>query len=146
MAEETQQPYETEPAPAVRAIFEHRGDQVRLVDVVSVAKRLPGSAPLDDRSGAAGNWIELRNARGEPVYRSDLSPALFDGPEVVPESPGGEITRPTTTAHGAFSVILPLGVDADHIALLGNAGAPGQRSPARELLTVPMAELARRIR
>jgi len=146
MAEETNQPYGTEPAQAVRAIFEHRGDQVRLVDVVSVTKRLPGSAPLDDRSGAAGNWVELRDARGEPVYRSDLSPTLFDGPEVVPESPGGELTRPSTTAHGAFSVIVPLGVDADHIAVLGNAGAPGQRSPARELLTVPMAELGRRLR
>jgi hypothetical protein len=144
----------TDPTPppepaAVRLIFEYEGDQVRLIHQQPVDVAVTG---FDLALGpVAGHHVEVRGPQEELLSRVPVRNAMTASREVFPENPQDPIVRvDLPEARGAFTVIVPVVPQADHVALVriapGTAGELAERatSPAPgapevvELATFPL--------
>jgi hypothetical protein len=109
--------HERAPMPAVRLIFEYEGDEVRLVSQQPVDVAVPGFDLAQPPH--PGHYVEARTADDEPLSRVSIREAFSTSMEVFPEEPGEPITRTDVEqVRGAFTVIVPAGSEATHVALL----------------------------
>jgi len=105
------------PTPAVRLIFEYEGDEVRLVSQQPVDVAVPGFDLAQPPH--PGYYVEARSADDQPLSRVSVREAFSTSMEVFPEQPGEAITRTDVDqVRGAFTVIVPAGAEATHVALL----------------------------
>lgn len=105
---------------AWRLTFEYHDDKVRLVarqPVTMVSP--PDDAELLER-GKAGFWVELRDAKGRPLYRQVLHDPIQTDYEVF--SPGESPTRVAAPeVKGVFQAVVPDLPDASDVVLHGSA-------------------------
>ena len=109
--------HERRPVPAVRLIFQYDGDEIRLVAQHPVDMAVPG---LDlAQVPHPGHYVETRTEAQVPLARVPVRDAFSASREVFPEQPGEPITRADLPrAQGAFTVVVPAGPDAAHVALV----------------------------
>lgn len=120
----------TDPSPppgptAVRLIFEYEGDQVRLIHQQPVDVAISG---FDLALGPVpGHHIEVRGPQEELFSRVPVRDAMTASREVFPENPQDPIVRvDLPEARGAFTVIVPVAPQADHVALVRIAPGAGE--------------------
>jgi len=121
---------------ALRVVFTHTGDDVRMEAAVEVAVRVPPSLDVGERARRAPFYFELQDQRGRVLYRrAGNHPASS-----VLEVPTGDPSRPFTHAtanrppSGAFSVLVPARADGVFLELFatpsgrleGRAGSIGR--------------------
>ena len=127
---------------AIRLVFAHEGDQVRLVARQRVDMMTPPSDPLSPAEGAPGLWAEVRDTEGRTLHRRDLPDVLGPGVEVFEPDPARSASRADVERPpGAFAVLVPEIPEADHLALLAATHPTGtQLAPpaAREVLRVSL--------
>jgi hypothetical protein len=121
------------PERAVRLIFEHDGDAVRLVAQLPVegtpAHSEAGTAP------ARGHYVELQASDGALLSRVAVPLAFPDTMEVFPETPGDPILRVPVQGTGAFTTVVGVPQTAARVAVVrvsdvpGNAGPTGSPTP-----------------
>jgi hypothetical protein len=115
--------------PAVRLIFEYEGDEVRLVAQQPVDVAVPGFDLA--QVPHPGHYVETRTAADKPLSRVPVRDAFSTSAEVFPADPGGAITRvDLAQPRGAFTVVVPAGAAATHIALLHVRAPAEPREPA----------------
>ncbi|MBZ4319244.1 hypothetical protein [Streptomyces huiliensis] len=141
-------------AAAVRLIFEYEGPDIRLVsrqrvdaappptDDLSETTGPAGSDATDERPGVKGFWVELRDARQQPLYRRVMHPPVRYDAEVFSDDPDRSLARvPVDEPKGAFAVLVPELADADHVALVSSPLAPGPTvAPAAEVARFALRE------
>jgi hypothetical protein len=137
-------------ARSVRLIFEYDGEDVRLVSQVPVDVDIPRFAPSDQQ---VGHFVEIRTDTGASLARVPVRGAFQQSAEIFPEDHAEPITRVTTEARGAFTVVVPAHADAVQVALLrasspagdGDPGGGPGLAPSRtedvELATFPLERL-----
>lgn len=104
-------------ADAVRLIFSHDGDELRLVSQQRV------DVAIDDGDASPvshpGYFVELRDQADEMLGRVRAHNAFNTSIEVFPENHGDPITRiQTELPTGAFTVVLPVTEAAKQIAVV----------------------------
>jgi hypothetical protein len=120
---------ESRPRPAVRLIFEYEGEDVRLVAQQPVDVAVPGFDLA--QVPHPGHYVETRTAADKPLSRVPVRGAFATSAEVFPEQPGEAITRvDVAQPSGAFTVIVPAGAGATHVALLHVRAPAEPREPA----------------
>ena len=117
---------------AVRLIFEHEGDQLRLVAQQQVEMVV---ADIATGSDAPGYYLDARDS-GERTLARVAAPAAFSSSmEVFPERHDEPIARISTPGRrGAFTVTLPAVDAADHVTMVrvdSGAGGGADRLQAR---------------
>ena len=138
---------ESEPAspraePVWRLLCVADEDGVRVLARKRVEMTVPPSEPLDEAPERTGFWAELRDADDRPHYRSLMEDPLEERLE-VPAGPGErEFGRAAVPRRRAFTLLVPERGDADRVALVRGAAAPGVRE-AGEAPRVELAEVAR---
>lgn len=110
------------PAPTrtVRLIFEYDGDRVRLVQQqpVDIAPSTLPTAGVED----SGIFVDVRDATNQTLARVPAPQALTTSIELFPERHDQPITRADTpTASGAFTVVVPVADNSDHVTLVKRA-------------------------
>jgi hypothetical protein len=110
-------------ADAVRLIFSHDGDELRLVSQQRV------DVAIDDVDASPvrhpGYFVELRGEDNDMLGRVRAHNAFNTSIEVFPENPGEPITRvETELPTGAFTVVLPVTKAAKQIAVVHLSPAP----------------------
>lgn len=141
---------DTGPAPqprSMRLIFEYDGDDVRLVMQQPVD--LPATAAASPAQ-QAGYFVDTRDASGRTLARVAAPGAFPDSVEVFPERHGEPITRmPVDRPRGAFTIIVPVPQDADHVRVVqvtpprGDATQPTVRSAIQPPGAAQEREIAR---
>jgi hypothetical protein len=122
---------------SMRLIFEYEGENVRLVMQQPVDTLVTG---FDlSRTQREGYYIDTQDASGRTLARVPARGAFQSSAEVFPEHPGEPITRvDVAQPHGAFTVIVPLPHDADHVSVVQVTPAqPGTTLPAARATSVP---------
>ncbi len=142
---------DTSPAPqprSMRLIFEYDGDNVRLVMQQPVD--LPATDVAASQTPQAGYFVDTRDASGRTLARVAARGAFPDSVEVFPERQGEPITRmPVDRPRGAFTIIVPVPQDADHVRVVqvtppqGDATQPTIRSTVQPLGAAQEREIAR---
>lgn len=118
-----------------RIVLAYEGEKLVLRSVKEIAMRAPASEPIDDQHSRTGRFVELRSAKGRPVYRRHVSaavPRTIEYPTGDPVQPFGR-TRPPRGA--VFSVVVPATSDARTAALVDVEGKA--RAGAREAFSAP---------
>lgn len=117
-----------QPAKAVRFIFEYEGETARLISQQPVEMVIPDS----DISAAdhPAHFVDMRDAANKTLARVMVRGAFATSAEVFPERSGDPITRvDIAVPKGAFTVVVPVTDNADHITLVkvapGAEMAPG---------------------
>ena len=107
---------------AWRVTFAYDGDRVRVIG----KQRVDTVPPPDDSDAiadaAAGYWVEVRDARGQSLYRQVLANPLNDQLEVFsadPSQPLHRIGAPQPSA--VFQVLVPDDQEGHDIVLHGRA-------------------------
>ncbi len=141
---------DTGPAPqprSMRLIFEYDGDDVRLVMQQPVD--LPATAAASPAQ-QTGYFVDTRDASGRTLARVAALGAFPDSVEVFPERHGEPITRlPVDRPRGAFTIIVPVPQDADHVRVVqvtpprGDATQPTIRSAIQPPGVAQEREIAR---
>ena len=139
----------TPPSPSMRLIFEYDGDDVRLVMQQPVDMLITGFDIA--RTQRSGYYVDTRDAAGRTPARVPARGAFHESVEVFPETHGEPITRlEVPQPRGAFTVIVPVPPDADHVSVVRvappepAATSPGARAPSdapaqeRELARFPL--------
>jgi len=128
----------TQPAKAVRLIFEYEGEAVRLISQQPVEMVIPDA----DISAAdrPAHFVDMRDASGKTLARVMARGAFLTSAEVFPERPGDPITRvDIDVPKGAFTVVVPVTDNADHVTLVKVAPvttlAPGPEGVRRAQFT-----------
>ncbi|QFZ17470.1 hypothetical protein [Saccharothrix syringae] len=130
-----------DPGPrSVRLIFEYDDDRLRLVHQQQVDVAVTGfDLP---REHTPGDHVEVRDADGTPLGRVAVRAPAGTSAEVFPEDPDDPITRTDLpAARGAFTVVVPVTADADHVAVVRVAPTSG-RATAESAGTAAVTELA----
>ena len=105
------------PVLSMRLIFEYDGDNVRLVMQQPVDALVTGFDV--SRTQREGFFVDTRDASGRTLARVPVRSAFQGSAEVFPERPGEPITRVTVDRpRGAFTVIVPVPHDADHVRVV----------------------------
>jgi hypothetical protein len=130
----------------MRLIFEYDGDDVRLVMQQPVDMLITGFDIA--RTQRPGYYVDTRDAAGRTLARVPARGGFHTGVEVFPEKHGDPITHiEVDQPRGAFTVVVPVPQDADHVSVVRVAPqpAPDAASPeARAAAGAPQErELAR---
>ena len=134
------EPDATEPPTpaAVRFVFAYDGDDLRVVSYRQVDMVVPEIADPTAAEPAPGLRAELRAADGGILDRRAV-PAVPADVEVFSPDPERTVQRvPVDRPTGVFIVLVPYLPDADHLALLSDAGGPAVTRAIRELVRVPL--------
>src|SRR5688500_3164506 len=100
---------------AVRLVLEYRDDELRLVTQVPVDIVMPGQPP----AATPGAHVAGRTPVGTVIGRAAVRPAMTTSLEVYPEDPADPIVRTDLPeASGAFTVVVPVPPDADHVTVV----------------------------
>jgi hypothetical protein len=142
---------DTRPSPqprSMRLIFEYDGDDIRLVMQQPVD--LPATDMAASPTQQPGFFVDTRDASGRTLARTAARGAFLDSVEVFPERQGEPITRmPVDRPRGAFTIIVPVPQDADHVRVvqvappLGDAAQPAVRAANQPPGTMQEREIAR---
>jgi hypothetical protein len=118
---------QAQPAKAVRLIFEYEGETVRLISQQSVEMVVSDiDTSIVDRPA---HFIDLRDASNKTLARVAARGAFATSAEVFPEKSGDPITRvDIAVPKGAFTVVVPVTDNADHVTLV--KVAPGAEAAA----------------
>ncbi|GAA0464260.1 hypothetical protein Ade02nite_31200 [Paractinoplanes deccanensis] len=121
--------------PAVRLVFEYDGDEVRMLSQQRVELTIPSAG-----EPAAGWRAELRTAEGGVLDRRGLPWIPLDAEVFAPGVDGEPSVRrvPAERRTGVFTVLVPDLPEADHLALVDDAGGPPETRQVREILRVPL--------
>jgi hypothetical protein len=133
---------------SMRLIFEYDGDDVRLV------LQQPLDVPVTGfdmaRTQREGFFVDTREASGRTLARVPARGAFHGSVEVFPEKHGDPITRKDVERpKGAFTVIVPVTSDADHVSVVHvtpaqpGATLPGARTTSQLLGAAQEREVAR---
>jgi hypothetical protein len=106
----------------MRLIFEYDGDDVRLVMQQPVDMVITG---FDiSRTQRPGYYVDTRDAAGRTLARVPARGGFRTSVEVFPEKHGDPITHiEVEQPRGAFTVIVPVPQDADHVSVVRVAPA-----------------------
>jgi hypothetical protein len=135
-------PAMTEPdAPepsALRLVFAYDGDDVRVVSSRQVDMVVPEVGEPAAAEPPPGLRAEVRDAGGAVLDRR-MVPAVPADVEVFSPEPGRTVRRvPVDRPSGMFVVLVPYLPEADHVALLSDAGGPAEARAVREIARVPL--------
>ena len=126
---------------ALRVTFEYDGDRIAVRSIRRVAMRVPpGQAARSLR--AAGQWVELRDAEGNVLYRrrAEVIPRSLEYPTGDPDRPIGRARAPD---RGVASFLVPAHDRASSVAVVetppdtGEAAVDAELEPT-ELLVVEL--------
>ena len=92
---------------ALRAFFEYKGREVRLVSVQALEMQAPPPQAIFPRSDERGSWFELRDQEGRTLYRRVLDNPIREDIEVITDDPDHPLSRTLTEPEGIFYVIAP---------------------------------------
>ncbi|MBC7558480.1 MAG: hypothetical protein H7270_03840 [Dermatophilaceae bacterium] len=125
---------------AIRLIFEHDADGVRLVLQQAVNLAVTGFDVHPDVR--PGHYVEIRDAAGTALTRVPVHTAFTGSTEVFPEDHGEPITRVDASGQpGAFTVVVPAPEAAAQIAVVRIApAAPSAPKPGAEMRSPAPAE------
>jgi hypothetical protein len=133
---------------SMRLIFEYDGDDVRLVMQQPVDTLVTGFDV--SRTLREGYFVDTRDATGRTLARVPARGAFQSSAEVFPENPGEPITRvPVERPRGAFTVVVPVGAEADHVRVVQvqpaahDAKLPAARATSQPAGAPEERELAR---
>jgi hypothetical protein len=105
------------PSGAIRLIFEHDGDRVRIVQQAPV-DIAPSSLPVTTGEGL-GVFVDVRDADNRTLARVPAPHALSSSLEIFPERHDQPIVRTDAPrATGAFTVVVPVIAGADHVTIV----------------------------
>jgi hypothetical protein len=123
---------------SLRLIFEYEGEDVRLVMQQPVDVLTTGFDVT--RTQREGYFVDTRDASGRTLARVPARGAFQLGIEVFPEHPGEPITRVEAgRPRGAFTVIVPVAQDADHVSVVQVAPPPADTAlPASRATSEPL--------
>jgi hypothetical protein len=120
--------------PAVRLVFQYDGDQVELLSQSPVTMVVPRTDP---GQAAPGVYVDSRSADGAPLARVRAHKAMAASTEIFPSRPEHRLRHIARPQRGAFSVVVPMSEDADHVAVVGIA--PGSvPAAAADLAQFPL--------
>ena len=133
---------------SMRLIFQYEGDQVRLVTQQPVDVSITG---VDlTHTQREGYYVYTSDASGRVLARVLARGAFQHGVEVFPERAGEPITRmDVDRPRGAFTVIVPVPQNADHVRVmhvvpaLSNVSQPAARVTSQPVGGAQERELAR---
>ena len=115
----------------MRLIFEYEGDHVCLISQQSVDVAITGFHI--SRAERPGYYVDTQDSDGRTLARVPSRDAFSRSTEVFPEQPGEPITRlDVEGARGAFTVVVPIPVGADRVAVV-RSRRPSLMRPCREL-------------
>jgi hypothetical protein len=126
------------PTRAMRLIFEYEGDQVRLVSQQPVEMAITGFDIA--RSERSAYYIDTRDAKGQTLARVRARGAFSTSTEVFPERSGDPITRvDAAEARGAFTVVVPVPDNADHVTVVRMTTGLSEQSVVASRATSPVS-------
>ncbi len=129
------------PKKAVRLIFSHDGDDVKLISQEPVEMTVPPSDPVQGFAGQKGFWAELKDQQDETLYRHVLHNPMRPDVEVFSNDPQQSVARePVADPKGIFVVLVPDADDGHEVTLSSSSGA-GHGFAANALQ--PASEIAR---
>ena len=119
---------------ALRLTFVQRGAKVELRSVRRIRMRVPPGARdprAKIRDDAVGEWIELRGANGEPLYRRFVSELVQEDLNVAHAAR----REPMRRAEGlprehVFTVLVPYREDARHVLVVQRRRRAGSTATA----------------
>jgi len=133
---------------SIRLIFEYEGEDVRLVTQQPVDVLTTGFDVT--RTQREGYFVDTRDVSGRTLARVPARGAFQLGAEVFPEHPGEPITRvEAERPRGAFTVIVPVAADADHVSVVqvrsasSDAALPTTRAASQPSEAAQEREIAR---
>lgn len=138
------EPRYADPSRAIRVIFEYEGDKLEVRDEIATEKAIAPSDPIRGYEGESGSWIELRDDKGDLVFRRILSdPIQFDVESHDPEL--GSRRHPVEKPSGTFTVLVPDVPDArDLIVVASPLDAERRAAPAEPLVRFRLGEQRKR--
>ena len=126
---------------AIRFVFSVTDGVVTLQSRHYVAMRAPRSSALGDATPTPAFAAELRDRGDQTLYRVALANPLEGHREVFSDEPGRSVHRvPIENPGGAFTVVVPIHPDAQHIVLV--AAPPATHAAGLKAVSEP-SELAR---
>ena len=130
-----------EPA-AWRVTFEYDGDQIRIVAQHQVAMVAPPDDAESLARGRAGYWVEVRDARGRPLYQQVITRPIQHDYEVFSPDPDEALRRVAATEPGGvFQAVVPDLANGHEIVLFGRMSAHELASRApRQLVKARLRE------
>jgi hypothetical protein len=108
---------------ALRLTFSYEGNTVQLLTQQNLDTLVPPSDSLDDFTGQAGFWYELRDAAAQPVYRRIMeNPIQFslEGPPDDPENMSDLHRVQVDNPLGVFTLLVPNLAEAQTLALVSS--------------------------
>jgi|tagenome__1003787_1003787.scaffolds.fasta_scaffold19148882_2 hypothetical protein len=116
------------PERAVRLVFEHDGDTVRLVAELPVE----GAAAHSDAGAVPGrgHYVELQARDGALLSRVAVPDAFPDTVEVFPETAGDPILRVPAQRTGTFTTVVGVPQAAARVAVVRVSEGAGTAGPA----------------
>ena len=128
------------PQRAVRLVVEYDGDTLRVISRQEVAMATPPSDPVRGFEEETGFWLELRDSKGQTLYRRVMhNPVASDVEAFDPEK---GITRHTVERkRGVFTVLVPALPEAQTVAF-SSPPVTGERAleKVRRLAEFPLVE------
>ncbi len=93
---------------ALRAIFEYKGQEVRLTAVQPLEMLAPPPQAIIPRPDERGSWFELRDREGRTVYRRVIDNPIREDIEVITDDPDHPLGRiAADQREGIFFVLVP---------------------------------------
>ena len=134
-------------ARSERLTFEWDAQGVRLTRRITREKPAPRGDDLEKPPRPDSLWVEVRRGDGDVVYRRGLRDAITQYAELF--EPDGRIRAvPYAPETGVFTVVVPLGEQAETVAIVagphaelaqpGLRAGPGEEGRPRELATVSL--------
>jgi hypothetical protein len=132
------------PSRAIRLVFEYEGDKLEVRDEIATETAIAPSDPIRGYEGESGFWIELRDDKGELVFRRILNnPIQFDVESHDPEL--GTRRHAVEKPRGVFTVLVPDVADArDLIVVASPLDAERRAAPAEPLVRFRLGEQRKR--
>jgi hypothetical protein len=93
---------------ALRAVFEYKGQEVRLASVQSLEMLAPPPQAIFPRPNERGTWFELRDREGRTLYRRVIDNPIREDIEVITDDPDHPLSRiAAEQREGIFFLLAP---------------------------------------
>lgn len=116
---------------AVRLTFTNDEGELELVDARRARMRVPAGERIDENDKRIGNWVEVRDAEGEVLYRRRTRPVAAETVE-VPRA-GGRFERVPSRAPQVVSALVPDVEGARRVLLRERRPAGEERGESEEV-------------